>query len=106
VPPVLLNAYQDWECPACHKTDRTGPVVPNGTRFHPCPKLHGLSAPMVRAGTDCKLVPVLRQDYVGTELVQTAPEDGRPYMSLLTRYADGRNDAIVYAPTARATLGG
>jgi hypothetical protein len=102
----LLQAYQDWFCPSCKKEDRTPPVPANGSRFHPCPKMHGLSTPMVRAGADCRHEAVLRQDYVNGELVQTAPEDGRPYMSLLTLYADGRNDAVVYAPTARATIGG
>jgi hypothetical protein len=103
--PVLLQAFVDWYCPACGKTQRTRPVPPNGATFHPCPKTHGLTVPLVRAGADAKIEARLREDYVGGELVQTAPEDGRPYMSLLTVYADGHNDAVVYAPSARASTG-
>jgi hypothetical protein len=104
--PVLLSAYQDWVCPSgCGMEERTQPLAPNASRFHPCPRNHGLTVPLVRAGSDCTATPVLREDYVAGELVQTAPDDGRPYMSLLTRWADGRQDAVVYAPTARATIG-
>jgi hypothetical protein len=104
--PVLLDVWQDWECPAkCGKEERTRPLAPNSARFHPCPKRHGLTVPLVRAGTDCTAVAMLREDYVAGELVQTAPDDGKPYASLLTYYADGRNDAVVYAPTARASIG-
>jgi hypothetical protein len=103
---VVLNAYQDWVCPSrCGVEERTAPLAPNSSRFHPCAKNHGLTVPLVRAGADCTAEAVLRADYVKDEMVQTAPEDGRPYMSLITRYADGSNDAVVYAPTARASFG-
>jgi hypothetical protein len=103
--PLLNPAPQDWHCPECGKVERTPPVPAAATRFHPCPRMHGLSTPMVRDGLDAHHVAVLREDYQGRELVQRAPEDGKPYMSLLTYYADGRNDAVVYAPTARASIG-
>jgi len=47
----LLDAWQDWECPNCHLAERTRPLPPNAGRFHPCPKLHGLTAPLVYLGT-------------------------------------------------------
>lgn len=103
--PLLNGGPTDWFCPECKLEQRTPAAPANGGVFHPCPKLHGLSVPMVRAGQDAHHVAKLREDYVDGELVQTAPEDGKPYMSLLTFYADGRNDAVVYAPTARATIG-
>jgi hypothetical protein len=100
---VLLEAYQDWECPACGKVARTRPVPANGGQFHRCPKLHGLTAPMVRAGTDCKLVAVDRADYVGAEAVQLG-DDNRAYMSIQTVHGSGRLDCAVLAPAAVARL--
>ena len=102
--PVILDVWQDWECPRCPVTQRTRPLPPNGARFHNCAGLHGLNVPLVRAGSDCTMDALPRDDYVGSELVQTAPDNGRPYMAVTTRYSDGRNDLVVFAPTARATL--
>jgi hypothetical protein len=101
MPAVLLNAYQDWHCPACGREERVSPPVPN--RFHTCPKLHFLTAPMVLAGSDCKVIASLRGDYAGREVL-TLGDDGRPYMNVETWYADGRNDCVVFAPCARASL--
>jgi hypothetical protein len=100
---VLIEAYQDWECPACGKEARTRPVPPNGAQFHRCPKLHGLNAPLVRAGTDCKLVAAAREDYVAGEHIQQA-DDGRAYMAVRTRHASGRLDCAVLAPAAIASI--
>lgn len=100
---VLIEAYTDWECPACGKWERTRPLPPNSARMHICPRLHYLSAPMVRAGADCTLVANLRADYLGSE-IQAAGDDGRPYMSIATVYADGHNDLVVNAPVARAVI--
>jgi hypothetical protein len=99
----LLDAYQDWSCPECGLTERTRPHPPNATRFHVCPRLHYLTAPLVRAGSDCKLVANERGDYLGKEIQQSG-DDGRPYMSVYTVYGDGRNDCAVFAPLARASL--
>ena len=33
----LLDAWQDWECPNCHLTERTRPLPPNASRMHACP---------------------------------------------------------------------
>ncbi len=100
----LLEAWQDWSCPACGLEERVKPPLPpNGTRFHPCPKLHGLTAPMARAGTDCKLTASPREDYLGAE-VQRTGDDGRPYMNVITEHADGHTDCAVFSPVARGYL--
>ena len=98
---MLLDAYQDWACPACGFEERTRPIPPGAVRMHPCAKLHDLSAPLAAAGSDCKVVANLREDYLGDE-IQATGDDGRPYMSLYVVYADGRNDCVVNAPVARA----
>lgn len=97
----LLIAYQDWFCPQCGLTERTPPHAPNATRFHTCPKLHMLTAPMVRAGSDCKVVVTERGDYLGKEVQETG-DDGKPYMNVTTEHADGHTDVAVFAPLARA----
>ena len=96
---LLLDAYQDWYCPQCGATERTRPIPPNASRMHSCPKLHGLTAPMQPAGSDCKLYAVERGDYLnGAE--QRTGDDGRPYMAVITERADGSNDAHVFAEVA------
>lgn len=90
-----------WACPNCDTTDVTHEAGPH-TRFHPCPGLAGLTAPMVRDGARCKVEAVLRGDYVRGELVQT-DGNGRPVMSVVTTRDDG-TDAAVYAPTAQLSL--
>lgn len=95
---LLLQPEQTWMCPNCPATSRT---VGQPNRFHNCPGLAGLSAPMVLEGTDCRVVAVERADYVGREDVRL-DGNGRPVMSVITEYGDGRNDCVVYAPTARA----
>ena len=95
----LLDAWQDWECPGCHVSERTRPVPPNASRFHSCPALHGLTAPLVRAGTDCKVVAVERGDYLNGAIQRTG-DDGRPYMAVETERADGSTDRAVFAECA------
>jgi hypothetical protein len=90
-----------WHCPECGKTDVTDDDG-KGTRYHPCPKLRGLAVPMLLAGVKAKIVLREREDYIGDELVQLDPEKGRPVMSIVTTRDDGQ-DAVVLAPTARAT---
>jgi hypothetical protein len=96
---VILHGFTDWVCPSCKKTDRT-PMQARAVRFHPCPKMYGLTTPMVRAGTAAKLVLNEREDYVGREMVR-ADDRGRPVMSINTVRDDGQ-DAVVFAPTATA----
>lgn len=91
----LLDGEQHWECPNCTTTAVTR-GEPN--RFHPCRGLNGLTAPMVPAGTRCKVEAVEREDYIGRELVQMDGA-GRPIMAVVTTRDDG-NDVAVFAATA------
>lgn len=95
----MLDAYVDWYCPECGKTDRTRPLGTRQHRMHICPKLRYLSAPLVRRGDKARLVLNEREDYVGKEKVQLDPERRRPVMNITTVRDDGQ-DLIVYAPTA------
>lgn len=95
----LLHPEQHWTCPNCTLTEVTREATPH-SRFHACRGLKGLTAPMVPAGTACKVEAVERGDYVGRELVQT-DGDGRPVMSVVTTRDDG-TDLAVLAPTAQA----
>jgi hypothetical protein len=94
---LLQPPVQHWVCPNCSVTDATRGQT---NRFHTCAGLGGITAPMVPAGVDCKVVAVLREDYVSDELVQY-DGDGNPVMAVLTVRADGSNDVLVNAPTAR-----
>lgn len=103
--PLLTVPYEDWYCPnGCYAADRHAPLPPNATRYHPCPKLHGLSAPLVRVGSDCAVEAIEREDYLNGE-IQATGDDGKAYMAVTTRYADGHNDLAVNAGLARARLG-
>lgn len=93
----LLRPEQHWQCPNCSATEVTHESEPH-TRFHACPGLKGLTAPMIPAGTTAKVEAVEREDYVGGELVQ-ADGDGRPVSAVVTTRDDG-NDVAVLAPTA------
>lgn len=97
---VLLDAYQDWVCPNCGLEERTRPMPANEQRWHGCPRLHMLKAPMVRAGMDCKVYAIEREDYLGRE-EQRSGDDGRPYMCVVTQRADGSNDTAAFAAVAK-----
>lgn len=101
--PLLAAPERRWECPNCPFTDVTHEVQPH-SRFHSCAGLAGLSAPMVPAGTRCKVEAVERGDYVGDEAVQL-DGNGRPVMSVVTTRDDGQ-DCAVYAPSAHLNLRG
>jgi len=94
---MLLNALRDWYCPNCGLQDRTQGVVPN--RYHQCPKLHGILAPMLPAGLRAKVTAHERPDYEGDALVQRDAE-GRPIYMVETIRDEG-SDAIVFPDTAR-----
>jgi len=95
---ILLTPTQQWACPNCKQTAVTHESKPH-TRFHTCPGLKGIVAPMVAAGTKVKVSAKEREDYVGSEKVQTNAE-GRPVMAVVTEREDGSNDVSVFAPTA------
>lgn len=88
----------EWECPSCGKekqvSGRYGLVV------HKCPKMNGMTTPYVRKGVKAKHELVLREDYVGDEMVQT-DDQHRPVMSIVTTRDNGQ-DVRVFAPTAIA----
>lgn len=98
-----LAVTQEWSCPnGCRPNVRTrGAWLPN--RFHTCPKLRMMTAPMVPAGTSAKVELVARQDYVGREVVTRDAEGGVP-MSVVTTRDDGQ-DVAVFAPMATAHEG-
>lgn len=98
----VLTPVRRWYCPNCGKTDTTVEARPH-TRYHTCPKLRYLSAPMLPEGTSGKVVLNEWGDHVGRELVQTDPERGRPISSIVT-VRDNGQDCIAFAPTARATI--
>lgn len=88
----------NWYCPNCPTVDQTGPVQ---NRYHACPTLHGLLAPLLIVGTKAKVETREREDYIGTDKVQLT--EGRPVMSVVTT-RDGGEDVIVFAPTATARV--
>ena len=95
-----LAVVQDWSCPNCHLTTVTrGPFLPN--RMHHCPKLHGITAPLMRSGVKAKVEAMVRQDYVGGEIV-TYDERRKPIMSVITTRDNGQ-DTAVFAPVAQGT---
>lgn len=102
---VILDPTKKWGCPSCGGLHLTREARPH-TPFHQCPALNGLTAPYVEIVHGSELdprtvrhVPIDREDYVGSEDVQT-DDNGRPIMALDTQRADGSNDRTVYAPTA------
>lgn len=98
---LFLAVERCWECPNCDLEDVTREAEPH-TRFHACRGLKGLTAPMVPAGTRCKVTAVEREDYVGSEVVQT-DGDGRPVMAVVTTRDNGQ-DVAVLAPCASARI--
>ena len=97
--PKILDSWQDWECPECHKTDQTRPLPGNASRMHRCPVLKGIVAPLVRKGVRSRLVAVVREDYVGNEVV-TLNSDKKPIMAVRVE-RDSGFDVAVFAPVAR-----
>jgi hypothetical protein len=99
-----LERIEDWACPNCAHTETTRGLAPNAQRYHTCGGLHGLNAPLVRAGVKAKVEALERPSYVGGELV-TPAGDGRVYYAIQTTRDEG-TDMVVLAPTARANLRG
>ena len=95
---MLLVVEHRWVCPNCDTTALTRTRRPH-TEFHNCAGLFGLAVPMVEEGVRCKVEAAERADFIASERVQTAPANGRPYMSVTTTRDDGQ-DCTVYAPCA------
>jgi predicted RNA-binding Zn-ribbon protein involved in translation (DUF1610 family) len=100
--PLIEPPVTEWYCPNCGLTDQTRQAGPH-SRFHTCPKLRGLTAPMVQKGVAARVTAHDREDYVNGELVQV-DGNGRPIMSINVQRDEG-NDVVVFAPTARAVAG-
>lgn len=98
---VDIMPVNRWYCPECGATDITHEPRPH-SRFHVCPKLRYLTAPMVPAGTKAKVTLREREDYINGDTVQLDPERRRPVMSIVTERDDGKQDVAVFAPTATA----
>jgi hypothetical protein len=97
--PLLDQVITRWECPNCDMTDVTRGLVPN--RYHTCAGLHMLTAPLVRAGTRCKVEAGERADYLNGD-EQARGDDGKPYMNVRVTRQDGE-DLLVNA--GLATMG-
>lgn len=104
--PILQPNHQ-WACPNCSNRDVTTEARPH-QRMHACAGMSGLTAPMLPAAeVDNRRVKVetkVREDYVGKETGLSHDENGQPIMAVETKYADGRTDVAVYAPTATAKV--
>lgn len=94
----ILRPVNRWHCPACGREDITHEARPH-SRFHACPRMRGLTTPMLPAGTKGKVELREREDYVGREHVQLDPERGRPVQSIVVTRDHGQ-DTTVFAPTA------
>jgi len=101
--PLLRTPFEDWSCPNCGLSERVPALPPGSSRFHTCPRLHYLTAPLVRAGTACKVEAVEREDYLNGE-IQATGDDGRPYMSIRTTRDEG-TDLAANAGLAQLRLG-
>ena len=97
---ALVTPVNRWHCPNCGKQDVTHEPRPH-SRFHVCPKLRYLTAPMVPLGTKAKVELREREDYTNGDVVMLDPEQRRPVMSVVTTRDNGQ-DVAVYAPTATA----
>jgi hypothetical protein len=102
---LLQQPPQQWRCPNCQREETTPPAPPGTvqSRFHVCPRLGGLTAPMLPAGVDAKVEAQPWGDMLNGELVQR-DDDGRPMSSIVTTRADGSNDVVALAPSARIAL--
>lgn len=96
-------ARTEWHCggQGCEEAAVTGPLSTK-VPWHKCSALGGAFVPLTKVGEGARPVEVPREDYVGAELVQRAP-DGRVLSGAQIQRPDGSNDAIVYAPTATAS---
>jgi hypothetical protein len=99
-----------WGCPNCNIKDVTREAQPH-TRYHDCPGLRGLSAPMVAEGDTVRITVVEPEDYVSGRIKQgeaiPTDENGRPVAAVVTERPDGSNDVAVFAgcatPSGRAS---
>lgn len=101
---ILEPPVRRWHCPNCGQRDETREWQAH-VRYHTCPKLRYLSAPMVPQGEQAKVELHEPDDYIGSELVTRDPELGRPVMNIITTRGEGRTDCMVFAPAVRIRMG-
>jgi hypothetical protein len=95
-----LASERRWSCPRCPVTAVThDEALP----MHTCAGMRGLTAPLTEHGVLCKVEAIVREDYVGGEIVQT-DGDGRPIAAVVTTRDDGQ-DCAVLAPCATVGVG-
>jgi hypothetical protein len=100
---AALVPEKHWECPNCTLQDVTREARPH-TRMHACAGLRGLTAPMVEAGTKCKVEAHEREDYLGDDDGWVRRDgENRPIMAVSTTRDEGE-DRAVFAPTAHGSL--
>lgn len=96
----ILSPRHEWACPNCSARDVTTVAQPH-TRYHDCPGLAGISAPMVPAAEveqrKTRVRAIEREDYVGRTSV-TTDENGKVIMAVETERSDGSTDLAVQAP--------
>lgn len=98
----ILSAEQRWECPNCDTID-VCKVKPGQSRMHDCPGLKGLVAPMVPAGTRCKVEAEEWQDYVRHDESVRHDSEGRAISSVKVTRDDGE-DVAVFPQTATVKM--
>lgn len=99
---VLLSGETRWECPNCDTQDVCA-VKPGQSRMHDCPGLKGLTAPLVPAGTKCKVEVAAWEDYVHNDDAVRKDEDGRPVSAINITRDDG-NDVVVFPAAAMVRM--
>jgi len=102
--PLLKVPFEDLYCPNCGLTERVSPALPPGSsRYHNCPRLHSLSAPLVPVASGAKVTAEEREDYLSGD-IQATGDDGRAYMAVRTTCPDGHDDLLVNAGLAHAEM--
>lgn len=99
---VILSGETCWECPNCDTQDVCS-VKPGQSRMHDCPGLKGLTAPMVPAGTKCKVETTAWEDYVKYDFAVRKGDDGKPVSAVNITRDDG-NDVVVFPAAAVAKM--
>lgn len=101
-----LTKPTEWVCPNCPATDVTREHQPH-TRYHSCPGLRGLSAPMVKKGETVRVTAVEPEDYIGHRIKSgeqvPTDENGRPVSAVVTERPDGSNDVAAFAGCVEGT---
>ena len=100
--PLLTPPWEDWYCPNCGVSERIPGLPPNASRYHTCPRLHMLTAPLIRANVYAKVEAEERADYLNGETQETG-DDGKPYMAVRTTRDEG-SDLLANPGVARARL--